>query len=321
MKENRAFDVAQQIDMFSLSARATAFWLTGQRHQVADIHVCPGQAIEAATQYNYVNQRQYSRQHVLVLAEAMKRGEFREYTPIDFAVLDGVPHLVNGQHTLRAISHAGSPFWLSVHFHRVEDVSEIDALYSKYDIGKTRNIRDALHGIGDELGLTVKEREGLATAVNFINMGFRIYSGNDDPVRIFEAKDFEVKKRLMREWAEEAKLVFAEIAPAPGFNKQLFLRGAILAVALVTMRYQPDLAKPFWSGAAIDDGLRNGDPRKAFVNWLRNNKVGTSMRFQHRAAIASWNAWFSGRTLSKVYPATEAALKIAGTAIEILSKK
>lgn len=171
--------------------------------------------------------------------------------------------------------------------------------------------------IGSELGLSVKERDALAVAVSFINDGFRSRGGGDDPTRICELRDFELKKSLMREWASEASDFFGCIKPAPGFNKSLFYRSAVLAVALVTFRHCADKAAGFWSGAAIDDGLRNGDARKTLITWLRNNPVGRSQLAQHRAAIACWNAWCRGSSLSKVYPSTDASLKISGTPIEI----
>lgn len=125
----------------------------------------------------------------------------------------------------------------------------------------------------------------------------------------------------MREWASEAGVIFGAMSLAPGFNKSLFYRGAVLAVALVTCRYSPEKAIGFWGGAATDDGLRNGDSRKALINWLRNNSVRKAQAMQHRAAIACWNSWFKDKSLTKVYPDTGASLKILGTPIEISGSK
>ena len=281
----------------------------------------PSFAIHIVAKHNYVNQRPCSKNHVAVLAEAMKRGEFREYTGIDFAVLNGEPHLINGQHTLNAISASGKPIWLSINFHKVKEDKEIERLYSKYDIGRTRSIQDVMGNIGEELGLAKKARDSLAVAVNWINLGFRPYSWGDDIVRSYESKDLELKKSLMREWAKEANTFFEAIGDAAPFNKALFYRGQVLAVALVTLRACKDKAYPFWYGTAQDDGLRNGDPRKALINWLRNNPVGKNQSMQHRAAIACWNAWFNDRQLTRVYPDTDASLNILGTSIEIKGGK
>jgi hypothetical protein len=291
--------------------------LVRQRHLAINHQLLPDEALSVVSNYNYANQRPHSKSHTLVLAEAMRRGEFREFTSIDFAVLDGVPHLINGQHTLRAVVSAKKPIWLSIHFHKVDSSRDIEALYSKYDIGRTRSLRDAMGVIGEELGFTVKERDALAVAVGWINLGFRMYSGKDDPVRIFEAKDFELKKSLMRDWAVEASRFFGCIKTAPGFNKALYFRGAVLAVALITLRYNEEKAVEFWSGSALDDGLRNGDPRKALINWLRNNPVGKAPHMQHRAVMACWNSWFKEKSLTKVYPDAGSSLTILGSPIEI----
>lgn len=290
-----------------------------ERHCAINAEMSPALATAIATKHNYQNQRPCSPKHVQVLAEAIRRHEFREYTNIDFAVLDGEPHLINGQHTLRAIAAAKQPVWLSLHFHRVENKAEIERLYSKYDIGRLRSIRDVMGEIGNELGLQVKERDTLAVAVKCINLGFRALSGGDDPSRIYEARDFELKKQLMRDWAKEARQFFQAIHPAPGFNKGLFFRGPVLAVALLTIRHHQESAIEFWGGAAMDDGLRVGDPRKALINWLRNNSVGKAQTMQHRAAISCWNAWHKARKLMKVYPDTGASLEILGTDIVIAS--
>ena len=39
-----------------------------------------------------------------------------------------------------------------------------------------------------------------------------------------------------------------------------FLRGDVIAVALITLCDQPEKAVRFWTAAAEDDGLRNGRP-------------------------------------------------------------
>lgn len=305
----------------NLLHEAKSFFQKGSRHLAINAEITPEAAISIVTKYNYENQRPHSKKHVLVLAEAIRRGEFREFTSIDFAVIEGIPHLINGQHTLRAISAAKIPIWLSIHLHKVGSIPDIEALYSKYDIGRTRSLRDAMGVIGEELGLSGKERDALAVAVGWINGGFRPYAGNDDPVRIYEAKNFELKKSLMRDWADEAITYFGCINLAPGFNKSLFYRGAVLAAALITFRHSKERAVEFWGGAAIDDGLRNGDARKALINWLRNNPVGKAQTMQHRAAIACWNSWFKEKNLTKVYPDTGASLKILGSPFEIAGGK
>lgn len=173
---------------FNLLRVSKEFFVMGDRHLALDVEITPEAALDAVNQYNYENQRICSGSNVLVLAEAMRRGEFREFTSIDFAVLDGVPHLINGQHTLRAVAAAQKPIWLTFHFSRAKSKQDIEWLYSKFDIGRTRSIRDAMGDIGDELRLSVKERDALAVAVGSINNNFQSSSGWNDPVKYMSLK-------------------------------------------------------------------------------------------------------------------------------------
>jgi hypothetical protein len=295
---------------FDLTKSVDAFWKANTKHHAVDAVISPDYAWYMVTKHNYINQRAPSLKHAGTLSEAIRRGAFRNYTSIEFAILDGTPHLINGQHTLHAIAGAGKPVPLCIHFHRVANVQEIENLYSLYDNGRLRSIRDVSSKIGEELGLNVKERDVFAVAVNLINLGFT-KGGNDSPSQMFEAKNFEFRKQLMREYLQEAKTVFAAIQGAPAYNVKLFMRGPILGVAILTVKVDMDKATEFWRGAAMDDGLKSGDPRKALITWLRNQSK-VQRQHQHLAAIACWNAWFDGRPLTRVFATTESATKIKG---------
>lgn len=303
------FDLLHEAKLFSTK--------NNEKHGSFNVLITPSLAETIIRKHNYANQRPLSKSHVGVLAEAMKNSDFREYTSIGFAVRNGEPILVNGQHTLNAIALSGKSIWLSFHFDRVQDDAEVEALYSTFDIGRKRQARDTMGSIGEELGLHKKERDSLSSAVTFVNLGFRPISGKDSPARLYAARDFEFKKNLMREWGDEARLYFECITDAPKFNKEPLFRAFVVAVGLLTIREQPDNAIEFWRGVALDDGLRIGDPRKALVNWLKTNPAGKSPHLQHRAAIACWNAWFDGRQLTKVYPRSSVSLEIHGTPIVI----
>jgi len=298
-------------DNFDLSRTVKTFCQAGKKHLTVDAVISPDYAWHMVTKYNYSKQREPSLKHAGALSEAIRRDAFRSYTSIEFAVLNEIPQLINGQHTLRAIAGAGKPVPLCIHFHLVSTEQEIENLYSLYDNGRLRRMRDVSGNIGEELGLSVKERDAYAVAVSVINFGFTPSSGNDSPIKIFEAKDFEFRKKLMREYATEAKAVFAAINDGPAYNVKLFLRGQIIAVAIQTFRVNSAKAIDFWRGASMDDGLKAGDPRKALITWLRNEST-TQRKSQWRAAVACWNAWYDDRQLSRVFTATESATKIKG---------
>lgn len=303
---------------FNLSHEAKLFHLNcEEKYSAFNVLVTPSIANEILDKHNYPKQRPLNKSWTAVLAMAMKNGSFREYTSINFAIKNGEPILINGQHTLNAVLLSGKQIWLSFNFCGVHDDTEVEVMYSTFDIGRKRSARDTMGAIGEELSLHKKERDSLATAVTFINLGFRPISSRDSPERLLASRDFEFKKKLMREWGDEASMYFKCIADAPKFNKEPLYRAFVVAVGLLTIREQPEKAIDFWRGGSLDDGLRIGDPRKALMNWLKTNTAGKSPYLQHRAAIACWNAWVDGRQLSKVYPRSSVSLEIHGTPIVI----
>lgn len=292
----------------------------GSRHKSYDVLVTPTLAEEILSKHNYKGQRPINKAHVGELAEYMETGYFREYTSINFMVIGGVPILVNGQHTMSAVVLSKKPLWLNLQFDRAANDSEIEAAYSTFDVQRRRTAIDVMGTIGEELGLPKKERDVLNGAVAFVELGFRPISGKDSAKRKAINNNFELKKDFMRAWGNEARLYFDCIATGPAFNKQPMTRKDVVAVGLVTLREQPDKAIDFWKGAALDNGLINGDPRKTLINWLKSNKAsGDSVNLQHRSAIACWNAWFEGRQLHKVMPRSDSSLTILGTQISIAS--
>ena len=65
-----------------------------------------------------------------------------------------------------------------------------------------------------------------------------------------------------------------------------------MAVALVTIRYTGTDAEEFWREVAYDDGLAQGDPRKALHLFLRTTKLGAYEPHVYARYIA-W-AWCRG---------------------------
>ncbi|CAN7781999.1 hypothetical protein LJR175_008184 [Variovorax sp. LjRoot175] len=83
------------------------------------------------------------------------------------------------------------------------------------------------------------------------------------------------------------------------------------------MRHQPDLAFVFRHDAAMDDGLRIGDPRKTLNNWLRANPVGRARSAQHKAAAACWK-YFKDASLTRVYTAADGVMRVLGIPVDLL---
>lgn len=286
----------------------------GKKHQAIDISVSPEDAERLISENNYKHQRPRNRKHIERLAISIKNGDFREFTPIDFAVLDGLPILVNGQHTLSAITAAGVPYSLSFHLHKVNNEAEVDSLYAKYDNGRSRTMRDVLGTVGEELQMDLKERNALSAAVALIDRGLRVTGGNSSASLHYMIRNADHRKVLMREWQAEARQLFRQLEGTT--NKKLFYKTNVLAVALVTTRHQPQKAAEFWAVSSNDNGLFLGDPRKTLVNWLMANLIMRDTGRMIDATIACWNAWFKEVPLVKVHTGSSSTEKILGTTVD-----
>lgn len=288
---------------------------TGQQH--TPVFLDPLMASNIVIKFNYSNQRPVNAKKVSRYAAFIKNGSFRENTSIDFCVLDGEPHLVNGQHTLMAISESKVPFPITFNIHYVHTIKDIEKIYSTFDpAGAARTLNQVLGNIGNEIGITKKhDLRALGVAVKHIYADFA--NGNCiDTAKAHDLADHEIVKDLMREWAVEARHFFSDVNSG-GQAADVFLRGAIVAVGLITYKYQPKMAIDFWKQAAMDDGLRKKDPRKTFFNWCQRNTTKNKQFVQHRAAIAAWNAFFEGKALTKIYTTPEKSAVILGTPIDL----
>lgn len=288
----------------------------GNERQFA-LLVQPEDALTLSIKYNYSEQRKLDDAKVRRYASFIKNKTFRARTSIDFCVINGEPHLVNGQHTLRAIHQSKEPFEIAFNLHHVKTLKDIEEIYSTFDPGgSVRTLNQVFGNIQNELGLTKKhETNALGVAVKYIHSGFN--PGNpEDPSKEFDLLNHELVKNLMREWGGEARQFFSAISSG-GVAAKVMLRGAIVAVGLITYRYQPEKAEQFWREAAMDDGLKKKDPRKTFFNWCQQNTTAGKQQIQHRAAIACWNAFFEGKELSGVYTSPERSAIILGTPIDL----
>src|SRR5690606_12147457 len=76
------------------------------------------------------------------------------------------------------------------------------------------------------------------------------------------------------------------IQPAPHNVRNRLRNPGVLAVALMTVKYQPKLAEEFWRGLAENDGLRRGDPRHTLLNDLMGRHMGVGRTGQGAVTAA-----------------------------------
>src|SRR5262245_45917639 len=210
----------------------------------------------------YERQRPVEQSVVNEYALAMITGEFRQGTVISFCVYRGKRSLVNGQHTLLAIIRCGIAQFLGIEEIEVKSLEERAVWYGKYDRLRLRSLKQIYeaHGIHEALNFNKNQRDCLGAALPLLAAGFAQVPRKEGSMRMDTANP-NLRMGFMHEWKEEAQRFFETIKGAPGTFSMNARRGPVMAVALVTIRYTGTDAIGFWTDAAGDDGLAQGDAR------------------------------------------------------------
>ena len=274
--------------------------------------ITPDLAQKILQDSNYEGQRRVDQRSVNVYAEMMRRGLWELADPISFARLHGNLTLVNGQHRLHGIVAYGREVEFRVAVNDCETPEEVRALYYRFDaVMRVRTAKQVLNAIGLAESENVSRSIASATyaAVGVIANGFQT------PCNGTMRGDVAVKTRVIDLRVEACKLQDA-LKAGQGEITPRIRRATTFAVALITTKYQPEKAIPFWRGVAENDGLKRTDVRHLFVRDLLSRDVSINAHDQGimTAAIA-WNAWYEGRPLKIIKVAENHSLRIAGTPV------
>jgi hypothetical protein len=155
--------------------------------------------------------------------------------------------------------------------------------------------------------MSVHHAAYLTAAVKLIASGFQ--EAGKGALRVAGRSNLVVSD-LMRDWSKETLCYYDLIAGGEASTLSLFNRAAVIACALLTLRYQPEKASEFWSGIAADDGLRRDDPRKRLLVWLGLHREKPAMTA--RAFAVAWRAWIEGRDLELIRFKSTSPIKIEG---------
>jgi hypothetical protein len=275
------------------------------------------QARQKIQETAYARQRPLRRYKVEELRFLIERRELRQGTLISFAELNGDTFCVNGQHTLTALGETtGQPYWLQYETHRCTTMEEVDALYQSYDRGLARSWTDLYKSdsrlASYEIPTTHLAKLGAVTPI--LARGFEQEFRFSGRPWVPLLKNAYLRFALMQDWTNEMQN-FSNGCQGPGSIRKLLLRAAVLSVALVTYRYQPDTAHRFWPLLARDSGLVEGEPAHSLLRYLRETSTRVVDPFSYQRAVASaWNAFVDGRKMNKVQPrASKDPILIAGT--------
>ena len=104
----------------------------------------------------------------------MKRGTFKQDTPIEFCRLDDGEWLTDGQHRLTAVVSSGQAQRFVVVRRVVDDEQSVALDYTRTDKGRRRSISDDYRALllHEELGLTPTQLNKFGSAVALINNAF-----------------------------------------------------------------------------------------------------------------------------------------------------
>jgi len=253
-------------------------------------------------------QREIRDRNVRRLGLEMEKGRFIQGTPVFFCVLpDGTQYIVNGNHTLEAVSYSGKPQTLVFIFLQVDTFAEAAAVYTSFDVHKARTWTDALRATGkDQMPLASR----VASAVKLIMSDFK-YSPENVEANSSRASRFDA----MDEYETAAGMLQDAIKGAPNLNQRIILRSAVMAVALETIRYQPSNGFEFWHAVAQDEGLVSGDARKALLRWLLSHPAskGSATYLMSRACAHAWNAWWKNQSITVLRPSSAGKIVLLGT--------
>jgi hypothetical protein len=278
------------------------------------IKLSPGTAQRILDEANFPGQRKISNRNLQDHMYTINSGAWDGRYPLSFAEFnDGSLWMLDGQHRLTVIVMHGVALPVTVQLFRVSNEEDARILYAGFD--KKNSIRtesETLHALEIHTKLGVKQ-----VTANALFKALAVISNNMEP---FRRESFAAgistgaRMNTMHDWAAEAREFerIASLAAAPIIRK---LRGAgCMAVVLYTLRHKPALAKEFWEGVAMNDGLRRNDPRAALIAdfFTRTLSAGHARQSVQSPTLA-WNAFCEKRDLKIIKCLPEAQIIIWGT--------
>jgi len=286
--------------------------------------VTPELATAWLASYHYAGQRQFKDWHRNNLARMMREGCFRPKTQIAFVRVRDRFYLTNGQHTLSAIVTSGLSQELSIVINVGADLNDVADDFSRHDTHLTRRFGDSLvaHGVHESLGVPITALHAITAACSF----YALITGetNTKAANLTHDDKLAIVNRH-GELGVEAWNLFEGRQ-----NKTYLTRKTTLASAMVCLSGH-DSAREFWIPLAMDDGLRQGDPRKTLLDWLRSRttpggsygkianpgKIATDHELV-KACASAWNSWVAGKELKIIrvnFEATDATFDNIGSYI------
>jgi len=252
---------------------------------------------------------------IKVLADIMRRNQWRSRDQMDFALLGGTLILLNGHHRLAAQSLCGAAIEWSVVIHPCDTDEDVEKLFYSFDtnvrIRSNATILSAANA-ADLMGVTATTAEALYRVAPLLAANFDFTRAALDPV-VTRVVDRRIE--IMKAVQAEALVWETAVKNAPKLVKKRLRTQGALAVALITLRHSRERALSFWSGVAENNGLFKGDPRHTYLAALMTENMGGSVQHTARQAVTAWNKWYVDKPLTVIKYREDTPLRILGTPV------
>lgn len=263
---------------------------------------------------HYEGQRPVHPHHVTLLAEDMRRDRWTPGSQLCFGRLHNQIYLINGRHRMTAVVQAGREIEFQILVLDVASPEQLAALYYRFD-RRQRGRSDAevlsALGVAEAHHLTKRMTKTVFDGALIIGFEFQRPNYQLDPVAV---RSDDARLEAASSWWKFGAIYERLIMAAPGKIKSKLYLGQVAAVAMVTIKHQPEKAEAFWGGLAKNDGLRRGDPRSTLITDLltRPANVGGKLAAAIVAASA-WGAFYEKREVQHLKVMEGSTVRIAGT--------
>lgn len=241
----------------------------------------------------------------LLLATA-ESGEWLDDDQLSFCVLpDGSKYMVNGYHRMHMVIAYGKPLRFYFRMIPAKDMAHVRRIYVQFDtmIRKRSDaeIIDAMDVL-DTFGLSGAVATKIYRAAPLLANKMRFYNYQTMPEIISNVTN---KFRAAETYWAIGKTYQDYLTDATQRHKRRMLIPAIVATAMLTIKYQPEKAEKFWRSVASMEGLAINDPRLTLAKTLDERqytviyKNGTIPDAAIDASLA-WNAFYRGRSLQYI---------------------
>lgn len=275
--------------------------------------ITPDIAARILAEARFERQRQIRPDQLRLMVSKMLRRTFHGAGVITFGRVGDLLVLVNGYHRTSAIVETGLAQDFVVVVEPVASDAGLNALYWSFDRGTAnRTAHDVLTaaGVSDAAGISKTTAAAVFNAMPLIMNRFQRPRYQTDPV---SARDDDARLKAAAQWWSVAGQYEALIEKSFGPLRKKLHNAQVVAVALVTLKYQPEKAAAFWGGLAENDGLRVGDPRKALIDTMFGDNHWGANRLSGVAAVA-WNKWAAAEKIRILrFFADKSAVTINGT--------